>query len=46
MFYEMLFNKYPWTIRDMHAMKKAIRTEPLRFPIDKPVSLETSNFIR
>lgn len=38
MFYEILFGKYPWTIRDQKALKKAIKNEPLRFPIDKPIN--------
>jgi len=46
MFYETLFGKAPWNCRDIHSLLSGIKTTPLRFPYDKPVSENTKDFIR
>jgi calcium-dependent protein kinase len=38
MFYEMIFGKTPWPCRDINSLLKAIKSVPLRFPYDKPIS--------
>lgn len=46
MFYEMLFGKAPWNCRDVNSLLKGIKTTPLRFPYDKPISDNTKDFIK
>ena len=46
MFFEMLYGKTPWPCRDVESLLEGIKTKPLLFPYDKPISNNTRDFIR
>lgn len=46
-FYEILFGKYPWVMRDYYSLLKSIENNPnIKFPIDKPISKIVKDFIQ
>lgn len=45
MLYEMVFGTTPWPCRDEVTYIRSIKTTPLKFPYDRPVSAELKNFI-
>lgn len=46
MFYEMVCGKTAWSCRDMNSLLRSIKTQPLRFPYERPISDNSKDFIR
>ncbi|KAM3130266.1 hypothetical protein pb186bvf_017661 [Paramecium bursaria] len=46
MFYEMLFGKTPWSCRDMNSLLRNIKSQPLKFPYERPVTDAIKNCLR
>ncbi|CAK81842.1 unnamed protein product (macronuclear) [Paramecium tetraurelia] len=46
MYYEILFGKTAWSCRDMYSLLKSIKTQPLRFPYERPISENSKDFIK
>lgn len=45
MFFEMIFGRTPWPARDQKSFLSNIKSTPLRFPYDKPISDISKSFI-